>query len=196
MDRRVTLAAILLASMPLASAQERSVADASAKVDPRLVDFATPGPAHSALEFRVGKWSGKITYWEQAGAAPQTTTCTTEIKWILGNRYQHDTTTGKFAGQDFQGFGTVGYDNLKKKYVSTWIDNMGTGLVVSEGTFDKVAKAFTFAGLSPDAMQGRYVSSRSIEKLVDADHWNLDMFSTGPDGKEFKAMAIEYTRMR
>ena len=37
-------------------------------------------------------------------------------------------------GQPFSGVGIDGYDNLRKKYVTTWIDTMGTGIFSMEGT--------------------------------------------------------------
>ena len=33
----------------------------------------------------------------------------------------------------FKGTGIEGYDNGKKKFVGTWMDNMGTGIMMSEG---------------------------------------------------------------
>jgi hypothetical protein len=33
----------------------------------------------------------------------------------------------------FEGISTLGYDNAKKTFFSTWIDNMGTGMMVMEG---------------------------------------------------------------
>ncbi len=32
-------------------------------------------------------------------------------------------------GMPFEGMGIDGYDNLAKQYVSTWVDNMGTGIM-------------------------------------------------------------------
>jgi len=49
-------------------------------------------------------------------------------------------------GMPFEGIGINGYDNLKKKFVSTWIDNMGTMIVMSTGTFDPATKTFTYMG--------------------------------------------------
>ena len=37
---------------------------------------------------------------------------------------------GKMKDMQFKGMGVEGYDNVKKKFVASWIDNMGTGIHV------------------------------------------------------------------
>ena len=43
-------------------------------------------------------------------------------------------------GMPFQGMSTMAYDNGKKTFMSTWIDNMGTGILETEGTYDAGTK--------------------------------------------------------
>jgi len=38
---------------------------------------------------------------------------------------------GKMKDMMFKGMGMEGYDNVKKKFVASWIDNMGTGIEFS-----------------------------------------------------------------
>lgn len=123
-------------------------------------------------------------------------TGTAEVKWIMGGRYIEDTFTGTFMGEPFQGRGITGFDNIKKKYVSTWIDSASTGVMHNEGAFDAGTKTFTFMGECPDPMTWKFVKSRTTNKMVDADHWTMQMYSPGPDGKEFMSMEITYTRMK
>lgn len=162
----------------------------------KMKEFATPGPAHKVLDTKVGKWTAQMKLWMEPGKAPTTSTGTAESKWILGGRYVEDTFTGTFMGEPFHGRGVTGFDNLKKKYVTTWIDDAGTGIMHSEGTFDAATKTFTYTGESPDCMAGKYVKSRAIDRMVDADHWTMQMYSPGPDGKEFMNMEIAYTRAK
>ena len=51
---------------------------------------------------------------------------------------------GKMKDMQFKGMGIEGYDNVKKKFVGSWIDNMGTGIMMSEGTYDPATKTFTY----------------------------------------------------
>jgi hypothetical protein len=44
----------------------------------------------------------------------------------------------------FKGMGMDGYDNVKQKFVSSWGDNMGTGIILLEGDYDPATKTFTY----------------------------------------------------
>ena len=37
---------------------------------------------------------------------------------------------GKLKDMQFKGMGIEGYDNVKKKFVASWVDNMSTGVPV------------------------------------------------------------------
>lgn len=205
MKKILCLAALFLAPLAtFALVQEKKAAQASAPTDDPMMQkmmenmkaFGTPGPAHEVLTAKVGKWNTKWTMTMVPGGQPMSDTGTSDIQWVMDGRYLKETSKGMFQGQAFTGEGTLGYDNLKKKYVSTWIDNMGTGIGYVEGTYDAASKTFTFAGDVPDMIQNKYSKMRMVDKTTDADHWTAQMFSTGPDGKEFQSMEIVYTRAK
>jgi hypothetical protein len=178
------------AQAPPMSADEKAMQE-------KWMAFMTPGPEHQVLAGRVGKWDAKVTIWQAAGAPPISDMATTEVAAIFDGRYFADTTAGHFMGMPFNGHGLMGYDNMKKKYFSAWIDNMGTGLMVSEGTYDAATKTFSFVGQAPDVMAGTYRPTKSTEKWVSADEWQIQMFNQTPDGKGWwKNMEIVYTRAK
>lgn len=45
-------------------------------------------------------------------------------------------------------------------------------------------------------MNGQRTKMRQLVTVVDADHGRVEMFTTGPDGKEAKAMQIDHTRCK
>jgi hypothetical protein len=99
-------------------------------------------------------------------------------------------------GMPFEGHGTMAYDNVQKKYLSTWIDNMGTGIMFGSGTCANNGTEWSMTADMADPMSGKMVTTRSVTKLVDADHMTMDMFGPGPDGKEAKMMSIAATRTK
>jgi hypothetical protein len=107
-----------------------------------------------------------------------------------------DHTKSTFDGMPFEGMSIVGYDNMKKKFVSNWIDNMGTGILSGHGTYDESTKTFNYEMKGPDVMTGKYEKMRSIEKLLSKDEWVTEMFRVLPDGKEIKSMEITYKRAK
>ena len=109
--------------------------------------YMTPGKAHEMMAKTDGTWDGDITMWMEPGGQPMKSTGTAVNKMILGGRYQHSVHTGSFMGQPFEGINTLAYDNAKKVYITTWIDNMGTGIMQAEGAWDPAIKGIVFKGI-------------------------------------------------
>lgn len=158
--------------------------------------YMTPGKEHAEMASWSGKWDGEVTMWETADSKPTTSTMTATNEMILGGRYQRSVNKGDFMGMPFEGISTLAYDNAKKLYVSSWIDNMGTGMMTMEGSFDAATKTMNMSGKCVNPATGREQNVRETFTLVDADHQIMQMYGTGPDGKEFKSMQIVYTRKK
>src|SRR5205823_1531481 len=99
---------------------------------------------------------------------------------------------GKMKDMQFKGMAVEGYDNMKKKFVSSWIDNMGTGIQYSEGTYDPASKTFTFSS-EMEMMPGMKTPVREVLKMADKDHMMMEWYETH-GGQEKKTMEIAYTR--
>lgn len=167
----------------------------------RWMDFATPGEHHKHLEQWAGEWNGKVVMYMAPGEPPIENKMTASTKVVMGGRYVIEKVQGTLDMGDgnpspFEGMSTMGYDNHKKQYFSTWIDNMGTGIMEEWGTCDGSGKVLTSEGKTYDPMIGSERASKSIATVVDADTRKLEMFAPGPDGKMFKNMEITYTRKK
>ena len=113
---------------------------------------------------------------------------------IMDGRYLFDKVKGTFGGMPFEGMGTTGYDNGRKKFVATWIDSMGTGIMIGEGDYDADKKSWSYTAKSTEPMSGQSILTRSVERIVDDNTWVMEMYGPGPDGKEFQMMEITYHR--
>jgi hypothetical protein len=162
----------------------------------KWMEYATPGPAHKVLDPRIGKWSVKVKCYETPGGPSEESTGTAEMKWVKDGRFVEEQARGTFKGMPFEGSGLIGYDNLKKKYVGSWTDNLSTGIMACETTYDPSSRTFTGTMECPDVMAGKYVRGRSVEKWTDNDHFTCQAFGPGPDGKEFMKSEIAYTRQK
>ena len=92
----------------------------------------------------------------------------------------------------FKGMGIEGYDNAKQKFVGSWIDNMGTGIQFSDGTYDPATKTLTYTS-EIEMMPGMKTPVREVLKIADKDHMMLEWYETH-GGQEKKTMEINYTR--
>lgn len=195
---KVLLACLALAAAAVASADDKPASpapDQKAMME-AWAKFATPGPGHKALEPLVGTWNAKITTWMAPGAAPIVSEGVSENSWVLGGRYLQQKNEGSFMGQPYSGLGYTAYDNYKKQYLATWMDNMGTSILSMAGTADGAGKIVTLEGKMDDFIGGRELTVKSTLKIVDDDHNTYEMWSPGPDGKPYKMMEIEYSRKK
>jgi hypothetical protein len=96
-------------------------------------------------------------------------------------------------GQKFNGIGLMAYDNFTKKYKATWMDSMGTGLYVFEGTSSPDGKTINMTSNWDDPIEGP-MKVRTVTKIIDNNNQIFEMYGTGKLGKEIKMMEMIYTR--
>lgn len=155
----------------------------------------TPGKPHQDLAALAGSWEGKISMWDAPGAVPQISAARAERKSGLGGRVLLDHWNGSVMGMPFEGLGMTGYDNTSGKWWSTWSDNFSTGLMTSVGTCDVDPKrGCSFVATATDPMTGKAKVGRQTLVWPSPNDERMEMFDTGPDGKEFKAMEIVLRR--
>jgi len=155
--------------------------------------YATPGKAHEMMAKSAGMWSEEVTMWMAPGTEPVKSNSNCNNRMIMGGRYLEGRSRGTFNGMPFEGSSITAYDNAKKKYVSTWIDNMGTGIMVSEGTYNEETKTLEMSGSCMDPGTGKDMKTRQTIKFIDDNNQLMTMYMTS-NGSEFKSMEIKLTR--
>ena len=199
MKTRLSLAAaLLLVCSSMFAQHDHGKPQDAPPMDPAMMEAmmkaGTPGDAHKKLDVFTGTWTTKVTSWMAPGAPPMVMEGTAEAKWTMGGRYVEQRFAGNFMGMPFEGLGYTGYDNVKKQYWSTWMDNMSTSMMTSTGNMD--GKAWSFTGMMTDPMSGKDMRSDTKIVVTDADHHTMEMWSPAPDGKMFKMMEIAYSRKK
>jgi hypothetical protein len=169
----------------------------------QMMEMSKLNENHKLLGDMNGSWNYTIKMWmnPDPNAKPQESKGTATRKSAMGSRYIIMDVTGKMQmpGEDgkmkdmqFKGMAVEGYDNVKQKFVSSWIDNMGTGIHLSEGTYDPASKTFTFTS-EMEMMPGMKMPVREVLKMTDKDHMMMEWYETH-GGQEKKTMEIAYTR--
>lgn len=158
-------------------------------------EFATPGPQHKILASMVGKWKYTSKFWETSDAAPQESKGKSHMKLILGDRFLEHKIEGKVMGMKFEGLGITGYDNIKGKFETLWLDNMGTGIAHGIGNFDDKTQTLTDKGeMSCPMTKSKKREFRGEWKIIDKKNMIYSMFGPGKDGKDMKQMEMVFTR--
>jgi len=161
----------------------------------KMQQLGSPSEGHKALEPLVGRWTYTAQWWMSPEEAPSSMTGTSENQLIYGGRFLQQQIRGEAHDQPFEGTGVLGYDNIRKAYQSVWFDNMSTGLMTASGQYDAATTTLTEQGDFSCPMTGEtHRQFRATWKVVDPDHTVYESYSLAPDGREFKAMEIRYTR--
>lgn len=155
----------------------------------------TPGSMHEILARSVGEWKAEVSTWMDPNQPPTISEAKTVTESILGGRYFKSTHTGMMMGMPFEGFEISGYDNIKKKFFSVWMDNMGTGVMTTEGTYDEATKTITLTGTTMDPM-GNDMKIRELVKVIDNDNTMFEMYMEESGKPEMKWMEIKYARVK
>jgi hypothetical protein len=167
----------------------------------QMMELAKLNENHKLLAALAGTWSYTVKMWMDPKGKPSESTGTAVRKAVMDGRYLTGDYSGKFkmpgadgkmVDMNFKGMSMDAYDNVKKKFVSGWVDNMGTGIMISEGTYDAATKTFTYTG-EYEMMPGMKSKVREVIKTPDKDHMTMEYYEDRGQG-ETKSMEINYTR--
>ena len=169
----------------------------------QMMEMSKLNENHKLLADMNGNWNYSIKMWmnPDPNAPPQQSKGTATRKSVMNGRYVAMDVTGKMQmpGEDgkmkemqFKGMGVEGYDNVKQKFVGSWIDNMGTGIQFSDGTYDPATKAFTYTSVM-EPMPGMKMPVREVITISDNNHMALEWYENH-GGQEKKTMEIHYVR--
>ena len=198
------------ATSPASAASPATAAPAAgqpnqAEMMQQMIELSKLNENHKLLAGLDGTWSYTVKMWmnPDPNAKPQESKGTAVRKSMMDGRFFVMDVTGKMdmPGPDgkkkemtFKGMGIEGYDNVKKKFVGTWVDNMGTGIMMSEGIYDPATTTFTYTG-EYEAIPGMKQKIREVMKIADKDHMSFEWYEDR-GGKEAKTMEINYTRKK
>lgn len=165
-----------------------------AAMEKMMEEFGKPVEEHAHFKELAGEWTAEVKSFCMDPEKPQVSTGSATFKLLMGGRYLQQRFKCTMGDKPYEGLGICAYDKAEKKYVSTWIDNMGTGIMRSEGTCDKDTGTLTEVGESSSPV-GK-MKMKMVTKPVDKDNFVFTMYVTMPDGKETKGMEITYKRKK
>ncbi|WP_297920441.1 DUF1579 domain-containing protein [Metallibacterium sp.] len=156
---------------------------------------AAVGSQHQRLEWFKGRWKERVQMWMEPGQPPRIEQGVAEVRPVLGGRFMEMRHRGHFMGKPMQGLGYSGYDNLSGRYTDIWMDDGSTAIFVSHGDYDAAGKTWTYHGQMQDPLQpGTTIPVREVVRITGPRSYVFEWHETR-DGRERKAMQIDYTRL-
>jgi hypothetical protein len=187
---------------PVVSAPATAASPNPAEMMKQMMEMAKLNENHKLLGEFAGSWTTTVKMMEP-GEAPTTSTGSVTFKSIMNGRYligdhsgsmKMPDANGKMKDFAFKGMSIDGYDNVKQKFVSAWMDNMGTGIMTLEGTYDPSSKTLTYTS-EMEMTPGMKIPVRSVIKVTDKNHRTFEWYENR-GGQEMKTLEINYTRKK
>jgi hypothetical protein len=196
------LAVALVVSVSVVRSEEKAAAPSAAdkeQMAKMMMEMGKPGPEHERLKAYVGDWDSDVRFYCPLDNSVQKSKGVMHVKPILGDRYLQMNYEGEMAGPDgktmmpFKGMGVSGFDKGKKKYTNVWLDELSTGMMITEGTAD--GNVLTLEGQCVDPMSGKPMKVKEVITETDSTHHKYELHMTGPgEEKMMKVLEIQYTK--
>jgi hypothetical protein len=135
-----------------------------------------------------------MAFWSSPNAKPETSTGTSSISWVLGQRFLQEKFSGTAGGDSFEGMGIMGYDNASKVFKTVWVDSLNTAMAMAAGRFFAERNTFELTSQLYDPLLSREKTVRSTIQFTSNDSYIFSMIDESPEGREFKSLEMEYTR--
>jgi len=192
--RRTTLAALaMLVLLPgLAGSQEGGDMTPQQMME-LWKKWSTTDEHHKELAWFVGTWDTESRGMGQAPAKGAA-----EFKWIIEGRWLSEEMHGTLMGMPFHGFGVMGFDRFKKKWVTTWVANMDTAMLRFEGVVvDPTGKVRVLWCPMDEPLTGEHDKpAKMVYRKIDEDTFAFELWdmAMGPEGG--KVLDITYKRKK
>jgi len=147
----------------------------------------------SMMKKYTGTSKAVITMWMMPSDPPMNDTVMVQNEMSMNDLFFKMKYSGVMMMMNYDGERTIGYDLVKKKFVSTFIDNMNSGIDYKEGTASADKKAIEFFGTRPDLITGKNISTRDVISFLDDTHMRIEQFET-VDGNERKILELNLTK--
>lgn len=156
----------------------------------------TPGAEHKHLAYFVGSWTAEMKMWMGGPQAPpETVKGTSTLKAVLGGRFIQQEMKSTMMGQPYIGTGLLGYDNFKKAYVGSWVDNMSTAILTMEGSANADRTVYTLEGKSDDPATGQKDKiMRYVWRILDKKTHVFEIHDLAITTGNTKVIEITYKR--
>lgn len=156
-------------------------------------EAAKPGREHALLATLVGDWSATAQFSMPGGEVMQSKGRSIN-RMVMGGRFLQQDYSGDMMGQPFKGISITGFDNLAQKYQGIWLDEMATGIMVSEGVASEKGKVLTFTGEAMDPITRKPMPFKQVLTIDGQDKHYFDLYQPGPGGELMKMGRITYER--
>ncbi|MEE8105207.1 MAG: DUF1579 family protein [Planctomycetota bacterium] len=192
------IAAICFGGLAISQEPPQGENEDMAKMMAASMAVRSPGEHHKAMEYFLGKWNVEITM-KGFGAQPDMTSKgVAEFKWLIAGRWMAQDLNAQMGGMPYRSYSIAGFDNVKKKFVTTVVNNMDTAMLRVEGTVvDPTGKINAQYGTLDEYLTDEHDKPfRTVTKKTDDDHFVLEIWDLGIGENGKIVMLFDYARIK
>jgi hypothetical protein len=169
------------------------------------IDYSRPGEYHQLLANLAGEWEFKGKHFspdsnkvmvEFGGSLVRKPFANGRfflVEWT-GGRMQIPIQDGKMIEDNVRTLETEGYDNVKRKFVTGFINNhIGSGINYSEGSYEPTTKTI-FYETEMEQVPGKKIKMYEQFIIHSKDHYTLEYYRER-NGRKYKVTELNCTRV-
>lgn len=164
----------------------------------QMLQYSAPGNNHKLLQSLAGEWNfrdAKLAFVKGTLSRKAIYNGRFCLVIITGGKLKVPIANGEMKEENYQSMQIEGYDNPRKAFVTTSINNhIGSDIQEQTGVYDAGKKQFTYTWeslLLPTAA----VTNKRVLSIVDDNHYKEEFFEV-QDGLLVKIRELDYERAK
>lgn len=152
------------------------------------------GSEHAWLARKAGTWDVKCTMNMGPGRPPAQFDAV-DVAEMVGPFWLRGEFKADMFGMRYIGQAMLGFDQLKQRWISTWVHALDSTMTLFEGTRDEATRTLELRGEGLGPL-GPGTKFRSTELEISPDHHVFTMYCLLPDGSESQVLQYRYFRRK
>jgi Protein of unknown function (DUF1579) len=150
---------------------------------------------HQELARLAGEYTTESKFWLKPGDEPMMSKGTAKLTSVLQGLFLLEENAGTQFGQPIQGLRLYGYNNVTKCYEASWSYSMSPAIMKMTGTRKGEGKPIEWEGSFTDE-SGKKQTLYVITRLMDGNHFVVELFGKTDDGKKGPTLETTYARKK
>ncbi|TLU97296.1 DUF1579 family protein [Dyadobacter luticola] len=162
----------------------------------QLIDYSRPGANHAILGKLAGNWAFQdknLPFVKGTITRKPIYEGRFYVVEVTGGKLQIPIANGQMKLENYQEMEVEGYDNVKKAFISSSINNhIGSNIDIQVGSYDPSGSVFTYEWES-ELQPGFKIRKQRVLQIVDDSHYT-ETYYEEQNGTKKITRSLEYSR--